>query len=121
MANGDELQPFVNENPWRVETTDWVDNDLRSLNDGEIRVFEAFRELLRNVDPHTRVFHYQVGPIEAVEVTYTLTRGAADQVILKCSVPASERRKITLKAVYRIAEPPVGPVCLISEVTVNRT
>jgi len=116
MANGDELQAFVNLNPWRVEATDWVEDDLQKLTPGELRAYEAFRELLRNVDPHTRIFHYLVGTPEALEVTYTLTRGAADQVILKCTVPAGDRRQISMMAVYLFDH----RVCRVSEVISNR-
>ncbi len=117
MGITEDLKAFIANNPWEVNETDWVKaSDLDALDDGERAVYKRFRKLLENIDPEAREFHYLVGTVKDLEVTYSLTRGAADQVICKCSIAAADRKKIELSATYNLDL----DVCLDSEVKPNR-
>ena len=117
MGISDDLKAFIAKNPWEVRETDWVKaSDLGALDVGELAVYQRFRKLLENVNPGSGAFHYRVGAVNELEVTYSMTRGAADQVICKCTVGAADKKKIELMAVYLLER----DVCMVSQVKPNR-
>ena len=117
MGIPEDLKAFIAKNPWEVHETDWVKaSDLEALDAQEMAVYKRFCKLLENVNPGSGAFHYLVGPVKELEVTYSITRGAADQVICKCTIVAADRKKIELMAVYLLER----DVCMVAEVKPNR-